>query len=76
VLTLCCCPPFGIVAIVYSVMVNNKLTAGDAAGAAQASKNAKMWCIIALAVGLLWWILWFAGLGAGIVRAIREAEYS
>ena len=27
--TLCCCMPFGIVALVYSAQVNSKLAAGD-----------------------------------------------
>lgn len=50
--TLCCCLPFGIVAIVYAAQVNGKLQAGDYAGAENASKNAKMWCWIAFGFGL------------------------
>jgi hypothetical protein len=59
--TILCCPPAGIPAIVYAAQVNGKLQAGDIAGAQLASKNAKMWCIISagvgLAVGVLWGIL-------------------
>ena len=51
--TLCCCLPGGIVAIVYAAQVNTKLQAGDIAGAQAASKNAKLWCMIAAGAGLL-----------------------
>ncbi|MGH9508789.1 MAG: CD225/dispanin family protein [Terriglobales bacterium] len=51
--TICCCLPGGIVAIVYAAQVNTKLQAGDIAGAQLASDNAKLWCIIAAAVGLV-----------------------
>jgi hypothetical protein len=51
--TVCCCLPFGIPAIVFAGQVNSKMAAGDYEGAAQASKKAKMWCWIALASGLV-----------------------
>jgi hypothetical protein len=51
--TLCCCLPFGIVAIVYAAQVNTKLAAGDVAGALQSSKNARMWTWIAFGCGAL-----------------------
>src|SRR5687767_5164983 len=51
--TLCCCLPGGIVAIVYAAQVNSKLSAGDISGARQASDNAKMWCWISFGVGLV-----------------------
>lgn len=50
--TICCCLPFGIVAIVYAAQVNGKMAAGDLAGALHASNSAKMWCWIGFGVGI------------------------
>ncbi|MGH9556376.1 MAG: CD225/dispanin family protein [Terriglobales bacterium] len=58
--TLCCCLPGGIVAIVYAAQVNTKLQAGDIAGAQAASNNAKLWCMISAAVGVVGAIGYFA----------------
>jgi hypothetical protein len=51
--TLCCCVPVGVVAIVYSAQVNTKLAAGDVAGARDASQKAKMWAWIGFGIGAL-----------------------
>ncbi len=51
--TICCCVPFGIVAIVFASQVNSKLAAGDRAGAIAASEKAKLWCWIAFGTGLV-----------------------
>lgn len=51
--TLCCCLPGGIVAIVYAAQVNTKLGVGDFAGAQEASDKAKMWCWVSFGVGLV-----------------------
>ena len=60
VCTVCCCIPLGIPAIVYAAQVNTKVVQGDLAGARLASKNAKMWCWIALGVGLASTAVWVA----------------
>jgi hypothetical protein len=51
--TVFCCLPTGIAAIIYAAQVNNKLQVGDIAGAQQASKNAKMWVLISVGAALL-----------------------
>lgn len=51
--TICCCVPFGIVAIVYAAQVNGKLAAGDYAGAVKDSNSAKRWCWASFSVGLV-----------------------
>jgi hypothetical protein len=51
--TIFCCVPFGIVAIVYAARVSSLLAAGDYQGALEASSKAKMWCWIAFLPGLI-----------------------
>lgn len=56
-----CCMPLGVVAIVFAAQVNNKVAAGDIAGAMDSSKKAKMFSFIALGLGLLavlFYIVW------------------
>jgi hypothetical protein len=72
VVTLCCCLPFGIVAIIFAAQVNDKLRRGDLAGAMQSSKQAKMWCLIALGCGLLVAIIYMVVGGAAFMQGIRE----
>ncbi|MCE5194862.1 MAG: CD225/dispanin family protein [Nitrospiraceae bacterium] len=50
--TIFCCLPFGIPAIVFAAQVNGKLAAGDYNGALETSKKAKMWCWVSFWVGL------------------------
>jgi hypothetical protein len=52
-ITLCCCLPFGIPAIVYAAQVNSKQAGGDLVGAQDSSKKAKMWCWIGFGFGLV-----------------------
>lgn len=49
--TILCCLPFGIVAIVFAAQVNGRLAAGDIAGARRASANAKTWAWVSFGVG-------------------------
>ena len=51
--TVFCCPPFGIVSIVYAANVNSKWSIGDYEGAKKASKNAQIWAWVALISGIV-----------------------
>lgn len=62
--TICCCLPFGIVAIVYAAQVNSKLEGGNIEGALDASNKARLWCWISFGAGLVG-ILFYA-LMAGV----------
>jgi len=60
--TIFCFLPTGIIAIINASQVNNRLAIGDIAGAKLASKNAQMWCLISLGIGLfggLMFVLFF-----------------
>jgi hypothetical protein len=63
--TIFCCLPAGIVAIVYAAQVNGKLAGGDVAGAMDSSKNAKTWCLVSAGAGVVvivvWCLLMFLG---------------
>lgn len=73
--TLFCCLPFGIVAIVYAAQVNGKLIAGDVQGAMQASKSARTWCwvsfwfgLVSLAISLVYFVVVFMAVIAGNMK--------
>lgn len=51
--TLFCCLPGGIVAIINATQVNSKYSSGDMQGAMNASKNAKTWTMISAGVGVV-----------------------
>lgn len=51
--TLCCCIPFGVVAIIYASKVNGLWLRGDVNGAYKASARAQTWTILAIVSGLI-----------------------
>ncbi|MFN7139620.1 MAG: CD225/dispanin family protein [Limisphaerales bacterium] len=65
--TICCCLPFGIVAIVYAAQVNSKEQAGDYRAAQEASDKAKLWCWVGFGAGILLAVFYaiMAAAGAG-----------
>jgi|ERR1043166_7395468 hypothetical protein len=69
--TICCCLPFGIVAIIFAAQVNTRLQAGDLQGAMQASHRARMWFWIAVACGLITTLLWLPLLRLHAIRIHR-----
>ena len=56
VVTVLCCLPFGIVAIVQAAQVNAKAQAGDIVGAEECARRAKKWSLWGLALGLVGYI--------------------
>lgn len=58
VVTIFCCWPFGIPAIVFAAKVDGLKARGDIAGAMAASKSAKTWCNVSVGVGVGVFILW------------------
>jgi hypothetical protein len=51
--TLLCCLPLGIPAIVFAAQVNSKATAGDIAGAQAAADKAKLFCWLSFGAGFV-----------------------
>jgi hypothetical protein len=60
VVTILCCWPLGIPAIVYAAKVEGLKARGDIAGAIQASANAKRWSFIALGGGVIVAVVYIA----------------
>jgi hypothetical protein len=55
--TIFCCPPVGIVSIIFAAQVNSKIAVGDIGGATEASRKAKMFMYIGVGLGLLTWVV-------------------
>ena len=72
--TVCCCLPFGIVAIVYSAKINSAMSAGDYAAAEKASKTARIWIIVAFIVGIVATVLLTIFYG-GLLGSIGSGYY-
>ena len=52
IISLFCCWPLGIVAVIFAAQVNGKVASGDIAGAADSSKKAKLFSFISIGLGL------------------------
>ena len=73
IISVICCAPLAVVAIVFATQVNTKIAAGDLTGAAEASKKAKMFMLIAIGLGVLMWasfiILWIFVFGMAAISS-------
>ena len=67
VVTLLCCMPFGVVAIVFAAKVDGLVARGDIAGANAASKSAKTWVIASFSTGLVITLLYLAAVFFGVI---------
>ncbi len=69
IISVFCCSPLGIVAIIFASQVNGKVASGDIAGAVDASKKAKLFSFISigigLALGVVYMLLTVLGIGLG-----------
>ena len=63
--TLFCCLPFGIVAIVKASEVNTCLARGDDYGATAASESAKVWCGVSFGLGIAGGVIFLLIAAAG-----------
>ena len=70
IISLFCCFPLGVVALICAAQVNGKVAAGDTAGALDASKKAKMFSYISIGLGLAgilcYVLLLILGIGMGV----------
>ena len=70
IISIFCCMPLGIVAVIFAAQVNGKVAAGDTAGALDSAKKAKMFSFIAIGLGLagiicyvLFWVIFGVSMG-------------
>lgn len=72
ILSLFCCWPLAIVAIIFAAQVNGKVAAGDIEGAMDASKKAKLFSFISIGLGgaviLIYIVLTIVGVGLGAIQ--------
>lgn len=78
IISLFCCLPLGVVAVIFAAQVNGKVTAGDTAGALDSSKKAKMFSYIAIGLGLagiICYVLIWVILGVGMVAGTSGTNF-
>ena len=72
--TLFCCLPFGIVAIVYAAQVSGKVAAGDIPGALECSRKASMWCWLSFWLGLIPMLIYLAIMVIGGIAGVASSQ--
>lgn len=58
IISIFCCWPLAIPAIIFAAQVNSKVAAGDVAGAQDSSKKAKMFSFIGIGIGVAIWLIY------------------
>lgn len=78
IISLFCCLPLGVVAVIFAAQVNGKVATGDTAGALDSSKKAKMFSYIAIGLGLAGiacYVLIWVILGVGMVAGTANSNF-
>jgi len=70
--TVFCCIIPGIVSIVNAAKVNEAYALGNYEQAEKASKNAKTWAIVGMAIAGFFWILYIAIFGFAIIGGLMS----
>jgi hypothetical protein len=65
VATVLCCLPVGAVGIYFALQVDKRYAIGDVAGAEAASKQARLWAIIAAGASVVCWVTYFIFMAFG-----------
>ena len=73
IISIFCCWPLAIPAIIFATQVNGKVAAGDIAGAQEASKKAKMFAFIAIGLGLVGVLIYVIMLVLGVGLSAMNA---
>lgn len=74
IISVFCCWPLAIGAIIFATQVNSKVAAGDIAGAQDASKKAKTFSFIAIGVGIAVYLIVGLIYGVAIIAAISGSR--
>jgi len=79
IISLFCCLPGGIVAVIFAAQVNGKVQAGDIAGAQDSAKKAKMFSFISIGLGLaaiICYVLFWVILGVGLSLSNSASNFN
>ena len=68
--TILCCWPFGIPAIISAAKVDGLVARGDIAGAMDASKKAKTWTWVSFGSAMVFVVLYLALIGLGVISEL------
>ncbi len=74
IISIFCCWPLAIPAIIFATQVNGKVAAGDIAGAQDSSKKAKMFSFIGIGVGIVGYVIVGLIYGVAIIAAISGSK--